>query len=101
MNEFELDKDCPNLHFKSAEDVVTMFVFYFIDLAMMRREMRQHIDWTMLGLVDDLVDFIGCDQSNLNFVKTLDSLKGALNEKVAMYKKKLMTNNSPKSYNLY
>lgn len=44
MNGNELDKDFPDFQFQSDEDAVKMVVFYFIELAMMGRERRQHMD---------------------------------------------------------
>ena len=44
MNGLELDKDYVTLNFESDEDAVKMSLFYFIKLAMMRREGRQHIN---------------------------------------------------------
>ena len=38
-----------------------IFIFYFIKLAMMGRETRQHMEWTTMGLINDLKDFISYD----------------------------------------
>lgn len=40
----ELDKDFQDFEFQSDEDEVKMTVFYFIELAMIRKGRRQHID---------------------------------------------------------
>ena len=61
MNGSELDKDYPTLNFKRDRDEVKIFLFYFIKLAMIERERRQHMDWTMLGLINDLVNLISYD----------------------------------------
>ncbi|KAA0040653.1 hypothetical protein E6C27_scaffold370G00070 [Cucumis melo var. makuwa] len=53
MNGFELDKDYPTLQFESDEDAIKMFIFYFIKLPMMGKERRQHMDWMMLGLINN------------------------------------------------
>ncbi|KAA0063167.1 hypothetical protein E6C27_scaffold381G00530 [Cucumis melo var. makuwa] len=58
MNTSKINKDYSTLNFKSDEDVMKISLFYFIKFAMMGRERRQHMDWTMLGLIDDLEDFI-------------------------------------------
>ncbi|KAA0063070.1 hypothetical protein E6C27_scaffold468G001870 [Cucumis melo var. makuwa] len=46
-----------------------MRVFYFIELAMMGREKRQHMDWTMLSLIDSWEDFISYDWGELIWSK--------------------------------
>lgn len=48
----------PILNFKSDKGTMKISLFYFIEHAMIGRERRQHMDWTMLGLIDDLKDFI-------------------------------------------
>lgn len=52
MNWTELNKLFPKYEFENGEDAVKMAVFYFIKLAMMNRERRQHMDWTMLSVID-------------------------------------------------
>ena len=47
------EKDYPTLKFENDKDKVKMLVFYFIELAMTGRDMRQHMKWTMLGLIDN------------------------------------------------
>ncbi|KAA0058524.1 hypothetical protein E5676_scaffold606G001110 [Cucumis melo var. makuwa] len=44
MNGSGLDKYYSTLNFESDEDVVKMSLFYFIELAMIGRERRQHMD---------------------------------------------------------
>lgn len=61
MNGSELDKDYLTLNFKRDRDEVKIFLFYFIKLAMIGRERRQHMDWTMLGLINDFVNLISYD----------------------------------------
>ena len=61
MNGLELNKDYPTLNFERDEDVRKMSLFCFIELAMMGRRRRQHMDWTMLDLIDDLEDFVSYD----------------------------------------
>ncbi|KGN57895.1 hypothetical protein Csa_010434 [Cucumis sativus] len=65
MNGLELDKDYLTLTFESDEDVVKISLFYFVELAMIGRERRQHMDWTMLGVIDDLEDFVSYDWGEL------------------------------------
>ncbi|KAA0046524.1 Ulp1-like peptidase [Cucumis melo var. makuwa] len=65
MNGSKLDKNYLILNFESDEDAVKMLLFFFIELAMMGRERRQYIDWTMLGLIDDLDDFVTYDWDEL------------------------------------
>ncbi|KAA0042982.1 Ulp1-like peptidase [Cucumis melo var. makuwa] len=81
MNESEFKKDYPTLQFENDKDGGKMLVFYFIKLAMMSRKRRQHIDWTMLGMINDLKDFISYAWSELVLTKTFSSLKGALHGK--------------------
>ncbi|TYJ95754.1 hypothetical protein E5676_scaffold110G00110 [Cucumis melo var. makuwa] len=45
MNGIEVGQRLLTLNFESDEDVVKMSLFYFIELAMMERERRQHMDW--------------------------------------------------------
>lgn len=101
MNGFELDKDYRILNFESDEDWGKISLFYFIELAKMGRERRQHTYWTTLGLIDDLKEFVSFDWDELMWVKTLGSLKKALNRKVAWYKKKPVNNKSLELYILY
>ena len=54
MNGSELDKKYPTLNFESDMDTEKMSLFYFIELAMVGRKNRQHMDWTILGLIEDL-----------------------------------------------
>ncbi|KAA0068109.1 Ulp1-like peptidase [Cucumis melo var. makuwa] len=100
MNGSKLDKEYPTLNFESNEDAVKMSLFYFVELAMMAREGRQYMDWTMLGLLDDLEDFVSYDWGELIWIKALGSLKEALRGKVTMHKKK-PPNKFPESYSLY
>ncbi|TYK11922.1 hypothetical protein E5676_scaffold177G00900 [Cucumis melo var. makuwa] len=58
INESELDKDYSTLNFESDDNAMKMSLFYFIKLAMMERERRLYMDWTMLGLINDLEDFV-------------------------------------------
>lgn len=44
MNGYELEKDYPILQFENDEDVVKISVYYFIELAMIGRKRRQHMD---------------------------------------------------------
>lgn len=52
-----------NYEFESDEDAVKMAIFYFLELAMMGRERRQHMDWMMLDFIDIWEDFCSCDWS--------------------------------------
>lgn len=61
MNRPKSDKDYTTLNFESHEDAMKMWIFYFIELAMIGRERRQYIDWTVLGFIDDLEDFVSYD----------------------------------------
>ena len=54
----------------------------------------------MLGLLDDLEDFVSYDWGELIWIKALGSLKEALRGKVTMHKKK-PPNKFPESYSLY
>ncbi|XP_038904324.1 uncharacterized protein LOC120090678 [Benincasa hispida] len=74
MNGVELDKDFSDFEFKSDEDVVKLVVSYFIELEMMRMKRSQHMDLTMLGMIDVWEDFCSYDQGNMIFTKTLSSL---------------------------
>ncbi|KAA0060600.1 Ulp1-like peptidase [Cucumis melo var. makuwa] len=58
------------------------YSFYFIELAMMGRERRLKVDCIMLGLIDDLEDFVSYNWSELIWIEILGSLKGALKRKV-------------------
>lgn len=61
MNGSELDNLFPDYEFVSDEDAVKMVVFYFIELTMMGREKRQHMDWTMLASINEWKDFFNYD----------------------------------------
>lgn len=65
MKGSELDKEYQTLNFESDEDVVKMSLFYFIELVMMGREKRQHMDWTILSLIDDVENFMSYDWGEL------------------------------------
>ena len=43
-NKSELDKEYLTLNFESDEDAMKMSLFYFIELVMMERKRRQHMD---------------------------------------------------------
>ena len=65
MNGADLYINYPNIKFESDEDAMKISLFYFIELVMIGREMRQHMGLTMLGLIDDLEDFINYDLGEL------------------------------------
>ena len=83
-------------------DSVKIPLFYLIKLVMTGRERGQHMDWIMLSLIDNLEDFfISYDSGELIWVKILGSLKGALNGKVALHKKRSLRITSPQSHIVY
>ena len=93
MNGSKLDKEYLTLNFESGKDAMKMLLLYFIEFFMMGRERRQHINWTMLGLIHELEDFVR--------IKYLGTLKRALKGKIAIYKKKPTNKKSLESYSLY
>lgn len=52
MLEIESDNSFLNYEFESGEDAIKMAIFNFLKLAMMGRERRQHMDWTLLDFID-------------------------------------------------
>ncbi|KAA0044924.1 Ulp1-like peptidase [Cucumis melo var. makuwa] len=87
MNNQSWTKIIWNIQFKSDEDAMKISLFCFIELVMMERERRKHMDWTMLGLIDDLEDFVSYDWGKLIWAKTQGSLKWTLNRKVWAYER--------------
>ena len=61
MNDAELYKNYLNIPFESNEDAAKISLFYFIELVMMGKERRWHMDLTMLGLIDNLENFFNYD----------------------------------------
>lgn len=61
MNGIELDKLFSKYEFKSYDDVVKAVVFYLIELALIGKEQRQHMDQTMLSVINDWEEFANYD----------------------------------------
>lgn len=53
MNEFRFVKDYPNLQFENDKEAVKISVFNFIKFAMIGRKRRQHMDFTLLSLIEN------------------------------------------------